>query len=45
MTLWPPEMPEAIPLSFISTPEEEFAINRVFLEAAAEASHASVSLI
>jgi len=31
MTLWPPEMPQAIPLSFISTPEEEFAINRVFV--------------
>jgi len=45
LTLWPPEMPEAIPPSFISTPEEEFAINRVFLEKALEENKPFVSLI
>lgn len=45
ITLWPPEMPEAIPPSFISTPEEEFAVNRVFLEKAATENLESVSLI
>jgi peptidoglycan/xylan/chitin deacetylase (PgdA/CDA1 family) len=45
VTLWPPEMPESIPSSFISTPAEEFAINRVFLERAAETGLIFVSLI
>ena len=38
-------MPEAIPDGFISTPEEEFAINRVFLDKAASERHSFVSLI
>ena len=45
LTLWPPEMPEAIPPSFISTPEEEFAINRVFLEKAVADKKPFVSLV
>lgn len=45
LTLWPPEMPEAIPPGFIATPEEEFAINRVFLERAASGGMTFVSLI
>ena len=45
ITLWPPEIPEAVPPSFISTLEEESAINRVFLEGAAKANHLFVSLI
>ncbi len=45
LTLWPPEMPEAIPPDFISTPEEELAINRVFLEKAASEAMVFVSLI
>jgi peptidoglycan/xylan/chitin deacetylase (PgdA/CDA1 family) len=45
ITLWPPTMPEAIPSGFISTPTEEFAINRVFLEHAAAEDINFVSLI
>lgn len=45
LTLWPPEMPEAIPSGFITRPEEEFAINRVFLERAVSEHLAFVSLI
>ena len=43
--LWPPAIPEAIPPDFIATPEEEFAVNRVFLEKAAEEKITFVSLI
>jgi len=45
LTLWPPEMPEAIPSGFLKTPEEEFAVNRVFLEKAASEGLTFVSLI
>jgi peptidoglycan/xylan/chitin deacetylase (PgdA/CDA1 family) len=45
LTLWPPDMPEAIPPGFIETPEEEFAVNRVFLDRAAADELAFVSLI
>jgi len=45
LTLWPPEMPEAIPPGFISTPEEEFAVYRVFLEKAKSEDKPFVSLI
>ena len=45
LTLWPPTMPEAIPPGFISTPEEEFAVNRVFLEKAPSEHKTFVSLI
>lgn len=45
LTLWPPPMPEAIPPGFLATPEEEFAVNRVFLERAAADGLAFVSLI
>lgn len=45
LTLWPPVMPEAIPPGFISTADEEFAINRVFLEKAVSAEMVFVSLI
>jgi peptidoglycan/xylan/chitin deacetylase (PgdA/CDA1 family) len=45
LSLWPPEMPEAIPPGFLKTPEEEFALNRIFLDRAAEESLAFVSLI
>ncbi len=45
LTLWPPEMPEAIPHGFISTPEEEFAVYRVFLEKAESEGKPFVSLI
>ena len=45
LTLWPPEMPEAIPPKFIETPEEEFAVNRVFIERAAEEKRMFVSLV
>ena len=43
--LWPPAMPEAIPSGFISAPEEEFAINRIFLDKAIEDDMTFVSLI
>ncbi|MCK4966350.1 polysaccharide deacetylase family protein [bacterium] len=45
ITLWPPAMPEAIPSKFISTPEEEFEINRIFLEKAVSTNKTFVSLI
>lgn len=45
ITLWPPAMPEAIPPGFISTPAEEFAVNRIFLDKAAEEAMTFVSLI
>jgi peptidoglycan/xylan/chitin deacetylase (PgdA/CDA1 family) len=35
VTLWPPKWPEAIPKDFIKTPEEEFAVNRLFIDKAA----------
>jgi hypothetical protein len=43
--LWPAELPEAIPTAFIGTPEDEFAINRVFLDRGARDSLAFVSLV
>ncbi len=45
LSLWPPDMPEAIPPAFLQTPDEEFAVNRVFLDRAAEDSLTFVSLI
>jgi hypothetical protein len=45
LTLWPAKIPEAIPTSFISTPEEEFAINRIFLEKAVSEDKTFVSII
>jgi len=45
LTLWPPAIPEAIPDGFISTPEEEYAINRIFLERAVSQKQSFVSLI
>jgi hypothetical protein len=34
ITLWPSPIPEAIPLAFLKTPEDEFNVNRVFIEKA-----------
>ncbi len=45
ITLWPPDIPEAIPENYLETPAEEFAINRVFLEKAAAEDLTFVSLI
>jgi peptidoglycan/xylan/chitin deacetylase (PgdA/CDA1 family) len=45
LVLWPPAIPEAIPDRFISTPEEEYAINRIFLERAVSQKNCFVSLI
>ncbi|MFB3880889.1 MAG: polysaccharide deacetylase family protein [Armatimonadota bacterium] len=45
LALWPAELPEAIPASFIKTPEDEFAINRVFLERVARDALTFVSLV
>ncbi len=45
LTLWPPEMPEAIPPAFITTPEEEFAIYRLFIERAVSEELSFVSLV
>jgi hypothetical protein len=45
ITLWPPEMPEAIPAKYISTPREEFDINRIFLKKAVTTNKTFVSLI
>jgi peptidoglycan/xylan/chitin deacetylase (PgdA/CDA1 family) len=45
LVLWPAELPEAIPTAFVTTPEEEFAINHVFLDRAQQDSLTFVSLI
>ena len=45
ITLWPPEMPEAIPAKYITTPEEEFDINKIFLDKAQKSNLSFVSLI
>jgi hypothetical protein len=45
LVLWPADLPEAIPTAFIKTPEDEFAINRVFLDRAARDSLGFVSLV
>jgi len=45
LTLWPPQMPEAVPPGFITAPEEEFRVNRVFIERATAEDLAFVSLI
>lgn len=45
VTLWPPPMPEAIPAGFVKTPEDEFAVNRVFLQKALENGKSFVSFI
>ena len=45
ITLWPPEFPEAVPPTFITKPEDEFAINRVFIEKSALENLCFVSLI
>lgn len=42
---WPSPFPEAVPLSPIHTPEEEFAINRLFIDRAVELDLPYVSLI
>ncbi len=43
--LWPPVMPEAIPTRPVRTADEAFAVNRIFLERAAEQELPFVSLI
>lgn len=45
LTLWPPPMPEAIPKGFITDVEEEFAVNRVFIDRALADELEFVSLI
>ena len=45
LTLWPSPMPEAIPSQFVKTPNDEFDVNRVFLEKAAEEEKPHVSFI
>jgi peptidoglycan/xylan/chitin deacetylase (PgdA/CDA1 family) len=45
MLLWPPALPEAIPSGIIQTPDEEFAINRVYLDAAQQQELEFISLV
>lgn len=45
LTLWPSPMPEGIPTKFVKTPNDEFEVNRVFLDKALETSNPHVSLI
>jgi peptidoglycan/xylan/chitin deacetylase (PgdA/CDA1 family) len=45
LTLWPSPMPEAIPAYFVRTPQDEFEVNRVFLEKARATNKSHVSLI
>lgn len=45
VTLWPSPMPEAVPAQFVKTPNEEFDVNRIFLEKALQTGKPHVSLI
>jgi len=45
LTLWPSPMPEGIPTKFVKTPDDEFQVNRIFLEKAREWGKPHVSLI
>ena len=45
LTLWPPPFPKAIPNRFCKTPKDEFEVNKVFLDRAAETRQSFVSLI
>jgi len=45
LTLWPPPFPEAVPGAFCETPEDEFRVNKVFLDRASETDKSFVSLI
>jgi hypothetical protein len=45
LTLWPPPFPEAIPDGFCKTAEDEFKVNKVFLDRALEEDEPFVSLI
>ncbi|MBN1817248.1 MAG: polysaccharide deacetylase family protein [Sedimentisphaerales bacterium] len=45
LTLWPSPFPEAIAGGFCKTPKDEFNINRIFLDRAAESGACFVSLI
>lgn len=42
---WPPPFPEAVPTRPVTTPEEEFAVHRLFVDRAAERALPYVSLI
>ncbi len=45
LTLWPSPMPEGIPTKFVKTPNDEFEVNRIFVEKALEANNRHLSLI
>jgi hypothetical protein len=45
LVLWPPPMPEAIPSGLIHTPEEEFALNSLFIDRAVALGLPYVSFI
>lgn len=45
ITLWPPEIPEAIPLKYVTTAQEEFAVHKIFLDKALSDKKTFVSLI
>jgi peptidoglycan/xylan/chitin deacetylase (PgdA/CDA1 family) len=45
LTLWPSPFPEAIRGGFCETPKDEFEVNRIFLDRAAETGKSFVSLI
>ncbi len=45
LALWPNAFPEAVPADFCKTPVDEFEVNRVFLDRAAETEQSFVSLI
>jgi peptidoglycan/xylan/chitin deacetylase (PgdA/CDA1 family) len=45
LTLWPSPFPEAIPDGFCKTPQDEFRVNKVFLDKAAQTGKVFVSLI
>jgi peptidoglycan/xylan/chitin deacetylase (PgdA/CDA1 family) len=45
LTLWPPDMPDAVPHAFATTAQEEFAVHRRFIERACAEELTFVSLI
>ena len=45
LAVWPSPFPEGVPASFVKTPEDEFGVNRVFLDKARDNNNTFVSLV
>ncbi len=45
LALWPSPFPEAVPAGFVKIPDDEFQVNRVFLDRAVQTAQSFVSFI